>query len=153
MCAVQWQIIHFHWCTCSIVWVYLNLFTLSTADGLLGNFQFVYLIYVPVGIFTGLAYSLGLKRGYDKQTLMLIAILTYVVGEVIATFIVYPMLGFPIATMIEEYKLALTQTGSIVGFDYSSIFTMAGVDFNSVIIIVYIIVLITNNIFNTRVTQ
>ena len=106
---------------------------------LLGNFQFVYLIYVPVGIFTGLAYSLGLKRGYDKQTLMLIAILTYVVGEVIATFIIYPMLGFPIATMIEEYKLALTQTGSIVGFDYSSIFTMAGVDFNSVIIIVYII--------------
>ncbi len=106
---------------------------------LLGNFQMVYLIYVPVGVLTGLIFSYGVKRNFDKRTLTLMAIATYVVGEIIATFVVYPLLGFPIATMIEEYRLAMEKSGSLVGVDYSSIFTAAGIDFSQLLVIIYII--------------
>ncbi|MBQ1378885.1 MAG: hypothetical protein IIY76_02610, partial [Erysipelotrichaceae bacterium] len=51
---------------------------------LLGNFQLTYLIYVPVGIVTGLVYAWGIKRGLDKRRLVLSAIVTYVIGELIA---------------------------------------------------------------------
>lgn len=106
---------------------------------LLGNFQFTYLIYVPVGIVTGLAYSYGIKRNLDKRTLLVIAIATYVLGELIATFVVYPLLGFPVDKMISEYKLALGESGSLIGFDYASIFTAAGLDFNRIIVIVFML--------------
>lgn len=106
---------------------------------LLGNFQFTYLIYVPVGILTALTYSLGIKRGYDKQTLLMIAILTYVFGEIVATFVVYPILGFPIARMIEEYKVALGSAGSFIGYDYAEMFALAGIDFGSVIVVLYVV--------------
>ncbi len=106
---------------------------------LLGNFQFTYLIYVPVGIITALAYSYGINRGLDKRALLFIAILVYVVGEMIATFIVYPLLGFPLSQMIEEFKVALGSSGSMIGFDYASFFTSAGLDFTKIIIVIYIV--------------
>lgn len=106
---------------------------------LLGNFRFIYLIYVPVGILTAIAYSYGLSKKFDKRTLLFIAILVYVVGEVIATFIIYPLLGFPINQMIEEFRVALGQSGSLIGFDYASFFSLAGLDFTKIILIIYII--------------
>lgn len=112
---------------------------LAIISFLLGNFQIVYLIYVPVGILTGLAYSYGVGRNFDKRTLMLTAIAVYVIGEILATFVVYPLLGFPLSTMIEEYRLAMEKSGSIVGFDYAAAFKMAGIDFNQLLVIVYII--------------
>ncbi|MBQ6335529.1 MAG: DUF2232 domain-containing protein [Erysipelotrichaceae bacterium] len=106
---------------------------------LLGNFRFTYLIYVPVGILTGLSYSYGIKRGMDKRRLLMIAIATYVFGELLATFVIYPLLGFPIAQMLEEYKLAIDQAGSFAGVDYSQIFSLAGLDFAKIIAIIYVI--------------
>lgn len=112
---------------------------LAIISFLLGNFRFIYLIYVPVGILTGLAYSFGLSRNMDKRSLLFIAILTYVAGEIIATFIVYPLLGFPIAQMITEYREAINGAGSMFGLDYASVFSLAGIDFNKMIIILYIV--------------
>ena len=106
---------------------------------LLGNFQFVYLIYVPIGILTGLAYSFGISKNMDKSRLLIIAIVTYIIGEIIATFLIYPLLGFPVVKMIEEFKVALGGAGSLMGMDYASIFTMAGLDFNKIIVVIYII--------------
>ena len=105
---------------------------------LLGNFQFIYLIYVPVGILTGLSYAYGIKKGMDKRRLLLIAIVTYVFGELVATFIIYPLLGFPVAQMLEEYREALNQASSMTGMDYSQIFSLAGLDFTKIILIIYL---------------
>lgn len=106
---------------------------------LLGNFQFTYLIYVPVGILTGLSYAFGIRRGMDKRRLLMIAIITYVFGELVATFVIYPLLGFPIAQMLEEYRAALTQAGSFAGVDYTQIFSMAGLDLAKVIGVIYVV--------------
>ncbi|MBQ6478414.1 MAG: DUF2232 domain-containing protein [Erysipelotrichaceae bacterium] len=106
---------------------------------LLGNFQFTYLIYVPVGILTGIVYSIGMKRKLDKQTLLTMAIIVYVVGEIVATFIVYPLLGFPVATMIEQFKTAVLEMGSRFGIGYEAIFTGAGLSFDKVVVILFVI--------------
>ncbi|MBQ5805205.1 MAG: DUF2232 domain-containing protein [Erysipelotrichaceae bacterium] len=105
---------------------------------LLGNFQFTYLIYVPVGILTGIVYSVGMKRNLDKQTLLFLAIMVYVVGEIIASFVVYPLLGFPVATMIAQYKTAMSEAGSISGISYETIFTSAGLDFDKILVVIYV---------------
>lgn len=106
---------------------------------LLGNFQMTYLIYIPVGVVTGLAYSFALKRGLDKSTLLFIACVTYVVGEVIASYVIYPLLGFPITQMIEELKVAMDQSSSLTGFDYASVFKTAGLNFDKLLVIIYLI--------------
>lgn len=106
---------------------------------LLGNFQMTYLIYIPVGVVTGLAYSFALKRGLDKSTLLFIACVTYVVGEVIASYVIYPLLGFPITQMIEELKVAMNQSSSLTGFDYASVFKTAGLNFDKLLVIIYLI--------------
>ncbi|MBR5342128.1 MAG: DUF2232 domain-containing protein [Erysipelotrichaceae bacterium] len=106
---------------------------------LLGNFQFTYLIYVPVGIVTGLAYAFGIKRGFDKRRLLLVSILTYTLGELVATFIVYPLLGFPVAKMLEEYRIAIESAGTMTGMDYKQVFALAGLDLSKMIGILYVI--------------
>ena len=109
---------------------------------LLGNFQFTYLIYVPVGIFTGLCYSYGVFKNKDRRTLMLIAIITYVIGEIVATFIVYPLLGFPVSQMLTEYMEALNQASGFGGMNYSEIFSMAGFDLVKMIGVIYVVSII-----------
>ena len=106
---------------------------------LLGNFQFTYLIYVPVGIVTGLAYAFGIRRGFDKRRLLLVSILTYTLGELVATFIVYPLLGFPVAKMLEEYRLAIESAGTMTGMDYKQVFALAGLDLSKLVGILYVI--------------
>lgn len=106
---------------------------------LLGNFQITYLIYVPVGIVTGLSYAYGVFRNFDKRTLMIIAIATYVLGEIVATFVVYPLLGFPVSQMLAEYMEAINQSSSITGFNYSEVFSMAGFDLAKMIGVIYVI--------------
>ena len=106
---------------------------------LLGNFQLTYLIYVPVGILTALVYAWGIKKGMDKRRLLLSAIVTYTVGELAAAFLIYPLFGFPVAQMLEEYKISFDQLGSFAGMSYSSFFTALGLDFSKVIVIMYVI--------------
>lgn len=106
---------------------------------ILGNFQTTYLIYIPVGVVTGLVYSLGIEKGFDKGTLAFISCLTYIVGEIIASYIIYPLLGFPISAFIDELKVAVEKSGTLVGMDYSSVFASSGVDFNVVLIIIFLI--------------
>ena len=106
---------------------------------LLGNFQLLYLIFIPVGVITGLVYSYGLQKGLNKTTLLFMACVTYIVGEVAAEYVIYPLLGFPVAQMIEEFKLAFEQSGSITGFDYSSILASAGLQMDKLLVIIYLI--------------
>ena len=106
---------------------------------LLGNFNLVYLIYVPVGIITAIAYSWGISAGFDKRRLLWLAIIIYTAGELIATFIIYPLLGFPISQMLAEYELAMDEAGSFMGLDYATIFSSAGLNFSKLIGILYVV--------------
>ena len=77
---------------------------------LFGNFQIIYLIYVPVGIITAMIDSYGIKKNKDKRTLLLYAVVTYMLGEILATFVIYPLLGFPVSSMLSQYLEAINQT-------------------------------------------
>lgn len=106
---------------------------------LLGNLNLTYLIYVPVGIVTGLIYSIGVAKGMDKRSIMFLAILTYALGEIIAMFVVYPIMGFPLKTMIDEYKLALDETGKITGYDLNAMFAAIGSNLDKLLGVIFII--------------
>lgn len=105
---------------------------------LLGNFQLMYLIYIPVGVLTGLVYSYLLLKGFDKSTLLFGAVVTYAVGELLASYVIYPALGFPVSSMIEELRVSL-QGVSLMGMDYTQIFTAGGFDMNKILVIMYFI--------------
>lgn len=106
---------------------------------LLGNFNMTYLIYVPIGIVTGLSYAWGVRRGMDKRRLLMTAIITYTIGELVTTYVIYPLIGFPVAQMLAQYREAIEKTGSITGMDYSSLFSMAGIDIAKLIVILYVV--------------
>jgi len=109
---------------------------------ILGNFQMTYLIYIPVGIVTALVYSYGVLRSYNKSTLVFISCATYIVGELIASYVVYPLFGFPISQMITEFKVAMNEVEGITGVNYASTFNSMGLDFDNIIIILYFIAII-----------
>ena len=105
---------------------------------LLGNLQLTYLIYIPVGVITGIAYSYGVSKSYDKTTLLLVSCIIYAICEIIASYIVYPFLGFPVTQMIEELKLSFNEINKISGIDYSTIFSSSGIDFNKLLVIMFL---------------
>ena len=104
---------------------------------LLGNFNTTYLIYVPVGIITGLAYSFGITKNLDKRSLLLISVGVYTVCEIIAYYFIYPLIGFPVSQMISEYKLAFDSAASAMGTSYTDMFKNIGLDFDKLIVIIF----------------
>ena len=106
---------------------------------LLGNFQMLYVIYTPVGVLTGLVYAYAMNKGLDQTTLLFLACATYIVGEVIAAYVIYPLYGFPVAQLIEEYKTSLNGISSMGGMNYNDVFSSVGLDFNKLIVILFFI--------------
>lgn len=105
---------------------------------ILGNFYSTYLIYCPVGILTGTVYSYLLSKDKDRRTLMFSAIFTYVIGELLAMYIIYPLLGFPISQMIDQFK-EMFNTYEQIGQSYTSLVSMMGLSFDKLLIILYLI--------------
>lgn len=106
---------------------------------ILGNFNTTYLIYVPVGIVTGLIYAFAVSKNVDKRTLLFLAVITYLVGEVLAYYVVYPLLGFPISQTIAEYREIMDQAGGMIGYSYNDVFEAAGLSLDKLIPIIYLI--------------
>lgn len=106
---------------------------------LLGNFQLIYLIYIPVGIVTGLVYSYALIKGMNKSTLLFLSCVTYIIGEIVASYVIYPLLGFPVAQMIEEFKVSMSAADSLMGVSYADVFKASGLDVDKAFIAIYLI--------------
>lgn len=105
---------------------------------LLGNFRMTYLIYVPVGIFTGMVYSYFITKNKSRRFLMFSAMITYTIGELIASFVVYPLLGFPITQMANEYLEAFNEAKNLTGFDYGAVFASIGLDLGKIIGVLFV---------------
>ena len=104
---------------------------------LLGNFDTTYLIFVPVGIITGLAYSFGITKNLDKRTLLLMSIVVFTAGEIIACYFINPLLGISVSQNIREYKLIFDNAASAMGTSYTDIFKSIGLDFDKIIVIIF----------------
>lgn len=105
---------------------------------ILGNFYSTYLIYCPVGILTGIVYSYGLSKNKDRRTLMLSAIVTYVIGELLAYYIIYPLLGFPVASMINEFTAVFDEVKNRGGLDYGATLSQLGVSLDKMLVIIFL---------------
>ena len=100
---------------------------------ILGNFNTVYLIYIPVGIITGLAYSFTLTKTKNKTSLLLVAVGTYVISEIIVSYIVYPLIGIPISQQLSELSLMFEQISNGGGVNYIETFETVGIDFKTLL--------------------
>lgn len=100
---------------------------------ILGNFNTVYLIYIPVGIITGLAYSFTLTKTKNKTSLLLVAVGTYVISEIIVSYIVYPLIGIPISQQLSELSLMFEQISNGGGVNYIETFETVGLDFKTLL--------------------
>ena len=59
-------------------------------------------VYVFVAILGGLSYAYGIKKGLDRRLLLLLISIVFILGEVMATVVVMPIMGIPFDTLISE---------------------------------------------------
>ena len=99
-------------------------------------------IFYPVGALTGIAYSFGVPRNYPKQRLLFLAMAVFVIGEVLASFVLFPLLGFPIDRELEMLREVFTGTGNVFGDGtnpYAVVAEVFGNRLDVLILIVYIL--------------
>ena len=96
---------------------------------LFGNTDLIYLIYIPVGVFVGLCYSYAVNKNMDKRTCLIVSVVTYVIGEIIAGFIVYPILGYSLDSQLQSLKVSLDS------MNYTALLQSAGLDISKVLVI------------------
>ncbi|MDO4198137.1 MAG: DUF2232 domain-containing protein [Erysipelotrichaceae bacterium] len=106
---------------------------------ILGNFNITYLVYTPVGIITGLVYAWLNSKNKDRRTLLLSAVVTYTIGELISYYVISPLMGISIASMIESYKEELNILTSTSGVDYNGVFATLGVSMDKYLFIILLI--------------
>ncbi len=53
----------------------------------------MYMISVPISIFTGVIYSLAVKKNCNKKILLLISVASYVIGELLTYYVILPIIN------------------------------------------------------------
>lgn len=104
---------------------------------ILGDPEYAF-INVPIGVVVGIGYSIGIKKNLNKTKLMIIAMVLFMIGEVLVAFIITPLLGLSISQQIasikELYEEALTQVQ--LGTD---VFSSVGINFNNFLLVAFVL--------------
>lgn len=94
--------------------------------------------YMPISVIVGLGYSFGIKKNLDKTKLMLISMILFIIGEVIVTFVVTPIIGLSIPEQLAElktiYEEMLSKTGNSM-----DVFNQIGINIDSLLLVVFVI--------------
>ena len=94
--------------------------------------------YMPLSIIVGMGYSFGIKKDFDKTKLMLISMGLFILGEVLITFIVTPIIGISIPEQLTAIKETYDTAMSSFNISTSS-FDTIGVNLDSLILIAFVL--------------
>lgn len=89
-------------------------------------------IYMPISVVVGLGMSFCVKKNFDRRKIALMAIILFTIGEVIATFVVFPLLGIDLASQIKELSDLLSKNG------LTSSLQLMGINIPSFLAVVYV---------------
>lgn len=95
-----------------------------------------FLVYIIIGSIVGVGYCYGVKKNFDRKKLLGIAMILYVIGEIISIAIISPLLGFggmdemviEMETMMNEIlkMSSLNMSLETIGYTTSTLKTIAG---------------------------
>ena len=105
-----------------------------------------YIIYFPVCVLTGIAYSWGIKKGLTKRKLLMIAIIAFVVGEILASFIFFPLFGIKVEDELKLMSEMFTNTdysqygeyGAIMNASVQNMLKLIGDHLGTLILLLFI---------------
>lgn len=95
-------------------------------------------INLPISVIVGVGYSMGIKKNLSKQKLLAISMMLFVIGEVIVTFIITPILGISLADQLKELSSVYSETVNQFGYDIS-ILENVGINISSMLLIGYVV--------------
>ena len=75
----------------------------------------MYIVYFPITVLTGIAYSYGVKKNFTRGKLLLTAIVSFVIGEILATFVFLPFFGFPVKESLDLIAEGFRNPSNIFG--------------------------------------
>lgn len=104
---------------------------------ILGNPEYAF-INVPIAVVVGLGYSYGVKKNFNKRKLMIIAMILFIIGEVIVTFIVTPLLGISIKEQLELMNKTYADVLPKMGYSMSAL-DQFGVNLSNLLLVIYVL--------------
>lgn len=72
-------------------------------------------IYLPLAIILGIGYSYGVKKQFSKQQLLLVAVCLFILGEVLITFAIQPLLGLSIEQQLATLDEMMAAYNEAIG--------------------------------------
>lgn len=76
-------------------------------------------IYMPISIIVGMAVSIAIEKGFDRRKINFVAIITYVIAEVLVVYTIMPLLGVSVSSQISSYVEAFNQMVKYSGMEAS----------------------------------
>jgi len=71
---------------------------------------------LPISILVGIVYSYGLKKDFSKRKLLGLSIIIFIIGEVLTSFVVLPILGIDyVGTQMAVANETISQMDSLTG--------------------------------------
>lgn len=89
-------------------------------------------VSIPLAIIVGLGVSYAIKKDLKNRSLLFIAILIYIIGEVIITFLIMPLLGIDVASQIAEISTVFSNNY------FSEIMAQAAINLDNFLVILFI---------------
>ena len=112
-------------------------FCLLVLTFVLGDPEYAF-INVPIAVIVGMGYSVGVKKNLDKSKLMIIAMVLFIIGEIVVAFIVTPLLGFSIPQQIASIQ---EMYGEMMGPSNMglNVFEQMGINISSLLLVLLVL--------------
>ena len=106
---------------------------------ILGNPGYAF-VNVPIAVIVGLGYSFGIKKNLSQKKLMIIAMLLFLIGEVVSAFIVSPLLGLSIADQISSIQTMYTEAFKQAGAaETLNVYASMGINLSNLIRVAFVL--------------
>lgn len=79
-------------------------------------------VYMPISIVVGLGVSYAIKKNWDRRRINLVAMVLYLISELVVVFLVYPLLGTSVDSQVAALKESYNMITNMMG-SYSNSFT------------------------------
>ena len=91
---------------------------------------------IPLAIIVGIGVSLAIKKDLKSRSLLFIAMLTYIIGEVLISLLIMPLLGIDIATQVAEISTVFSN------YNFADMMSQVSINFDNFLVVLFIAAII-----------
>lgn len=95
-------------------------------------------VYMPISMLVGLGVSIAIKKNWDRRKIDLVAIIIYIIAELLVAFLIYPLLGTSVNSQLESLNTTYNEMLTMLGNTSATLDSLIG-NVSSFLLVIFVV--------------